>query len=400
MIIVRWIGVPFALFQVLAFGLPYPPGLKTLALGLVAVLAAGNALVYYFHQRPDGVRRAISIAVGGLGLDIFVISSFVWLYAFDPLSALWAVLFILTLEGAVAFQLAGALGAWATVTIVYIFRELWGSARYDYPLEWNSITFRMGIAGIIAVVAGMMSRDLVRQRAHLRSALDDLQRVDRLRLALISTLGHDVRSPLTVIRGSISTLLSRGSRVSPENTLRLLNATDRQARRLEMLANDLLDLARLEGGRLDLHIEDVPVATAIEQTLSYLDAPEGGPGLQIEIEPDMTVSADPHRLEQIVYNLASNAFRHGKPPFLIKAEEQEGRIKIDFIDGGEGVRVEDQPHLFEAFRSESSSESVGYGLAIVKALVEAQGGMVHYEDARPQGACFSIELPLGQPLHT
>jgi len=395
MIVVRWIGVPWALLQVLFYGLPYPPGMRVLALGLVTLLAVMNTLIYMLHRRPDGVRNARRIAIAGLALDVFVLSGFVWLYAFDPASALWAVLFILTLEGAVTFQLAGALGAWAAVAIIYTFREIWGSDRYDYPLEWNSITFRMGIAGIIAVVAGMMARDLVRQRAHLRHALADLQRIDRLRLGLISALGHDVRSPLTVIRGSISTLLRRGNAISPTDTQMLLTGADRQARRLEMLANDLLDMARLESGRLDLHIEDVHLASAIEQTLSYVAQ---GATVEVRIDPALSVRADPRRLEQIVYNLVANALKHAEPPFTITASHKDGQVRLDVADRGRGVSPEDQPYLFEAFRSESESGSVGYGLAIVKALVEAHEGEVWYEDVEPRGARFSVLLPKGAPV--
>ena len=397
MIVVRWIGTPWALLQVILYEQPYPPGARVLALSLVCLLATVNTLIYLLHRGPNGVERARWLAMVGLALDIFVVSSFVWLYAFDPSSALWAVLFILTLEGAVSFQLRGALTAWGAVTAIYTMREIWGSNRYDYPLEWNSITFRMGIAGIIAVVGGMMARDLVRQRTQLRQTLTDLQRVDRLRLGLITTLGHDVRSPLTVIRGGISTLLSKGDKVDPETAKMLLEASDRQARRLEMLANDLLDMARLESGRLEMHLADVQLAPAVEQILSYL---EGGQKAHIalDIQPVTRVRADSHRLEQVLYNLISNALRHGKPPVIVAATPWRGSIRIDVTDSGSGVPEDEQPYLFEAFRSESASGSVGYGLAIVKALIEAHEGTVWYENAHPSGARFSFLLPAGQDV--
>lgn len=393
MIIVRWIGVPWALLQALSYdALPYPPGVKATALGLIGVLAAGNAFLHLQYLRPTAVQRARAIAIAGLLLDIFVLSGFVWLYAFDPNSALWAILFILPLEGAVTFQLRGAVGAWGLATMIYTFREIWGSGEYGYPLEWNSITFRMGIAGIIATVAGLMARDLVSQRAQLRNALSELKRIDRLRLGLVSTLGHDVRSPLTVIRATIATLLKKGTEIDPRDAERLLASSDRQARRLEALASDLLDLARLEEGRLDLQIEDVELVPAVRQTIAFLDTESG---VEINIDNGLSVSADPHRLEQIIFNLTSNALRHGRPPVEICAERNGQKVKISVSDRGPGVDHAERHHLFEPFRGEKSSGSVGYGLAIVKALTEAMDGDIGYEDAEPTGACFWLTLPLG-----
>lgn len=391
MIIVRWIGVPWALLQTLSYSaLPYPEGAKASALILIGTLAVGNGILHVTHHRPQAVPRARAIAIAGLLLDIFVLSGFVWLFAFDPSSALWAILFILPLEGAISFQLRGAIGAWAAVTLIYMFREIWGSDRYGYLLEWNSITFRMGIGGIIATVAGLMARDLVRQRAQLREALLELKRIDRLRLGLVSTLGHDVRSPLTVIRATIATLLKKRDQIAPEDAERLLASSDRQARRLEALANDLLDLARLEEGRLDIQIDDVELVPAIEQTIAFLDT-QGD--ITVDIKKGVSVKADPQRLDQIIFNLLSNALRHGEPPVEISAQLNGEHVKIKVSDEGSGVPQAEQPHLFEPFRVEKHSGSVGYGLAIVKALTEAMDGEIGYQDREPTGACFWLTLP-------
>ena len=392
MILVRWVGLPWALFQVLAYEGTYPPGFKALGLALVALLAVGNLGILLWHRRPERVGQARQMAAAGLALDAFVLIGFVWLYTFDPDSALWAILFILPLEGAISFQLRGAMTAWAVTVVLYTLREVWGSGRYDYPLQINSITFRMGIGGIIALVAGLMARNLVRQRHQLRAALEDLKRIDRLRLGLVSTLGHDVRSPLTVIRGSISTILKYRATLTPQQTQDMLTAADRHARRLETLANDLLDLARLEEGRLDLRMDDVPLMNVLEKTLSYTDTEE----IEVRMAPTLTVRADPRRLEQIIFNLISNARRHGRPPFVLSGSASAGWVRFDVRDHGKGVKPDEQAHLFEAFRSETEDGSVGYGLAIVKALTEAQGGGVRYQDAEPHGACFSVLLPAAE----
>ena len=392
MIIVRWVAVPWAVFQFLAYENPYPPGYTALGVALIALLVLGNAAIHLLHRRRDSVTRADGIAAAGMALDIAVISGLVWLYAFDQESALWALLFILPLEGAITFQLLGALSAWGLSTLIYIAREIFGSGRFDYPLQINSITYRMGIGGIIALVAGLMARDLVRQRRLLSEALTDLRHIDQIRSGLISTLSHDVRSPLTVIRGAIDTVLKRGSRLSDEDVMKLLSGADRQARRLEALSTDLLDLARLEAGRLELRLEELAVEEAAHNALSYLDTTHD---FETRIEEGLTVTADPQRLEQILFNLCTNAVRHGKPPFVIEAEQENSSVSIHVTDHGPGVAPHEEPHLFEPFRPDAASGSVGYGLAIVKALVETHGGTVTYAPNRPRGARFSITFPVG-----
>jgi signal transduction histidine kinase len=174
--------------------------------------------------------------------------------------------------------------------------------------------------------------------------------------------------------------------------MRLLTGADRQARRLEALSTDLLDLARLEAGRLELRLEDLAVEEAAHNALSYLDTDHD---FETHIEEGLTVTADPQRLEQILFNLCTNAVRHGKPPFTIEAEQQNSSVSIHVTDQGPGIAPHEEPHLFEPFRPHAAAGTVGYGLAIVKALVETHGGTVTYAPNRPRGARFSITFPVG-----
>jgi len=395
MMIARSIGAPWAFLQILVYSeRPYPDGIRELAFGLATLLVLGNLAVFLANKRVTTFEGSRGLAGASLSLDIVVIGGIVWLYGFDPQSALWAVLFILPLEGAIRFQLPGALAAWAGSTLLYIARELYVLDRYGFELEWNSISFRMGIGLIVAVVAGLMARDLMRQRAQLASALAEVQAVDRLRAALVSTLAHDVRNPLTAIQGSIKTLLARREQINTDAAAGLLESAGRQADRLTRLANDLLDLARLEQGRLELSIESVPLRHTVETSLSFL---ESAYRIETRIEPHLLVRADPERLQQVVVNLASNALRYGEPPFLAEARQSNGRVELAFVDHGPGVEEALRPSLFEPFGSDQGSGSVGFGLAIVRALVEAQGGRVAYEPNEPRGAIFKVELPAATP---
>ncbi|MFP5351606.1 MAG: sensor histidine kinase [Actinomycetota bacterium] len=395
MMVARAIGAPWAFFQVFTYSeRPYPDGVKGLAYLLVALLVVGNIAVYLASKRIHTFEGAQRLAGASLSLDILVIGGIVWLFGFDPVTAMWAVLFILPLEGAIRFQLTGALSAWAGATLLYTGREIYVSDRYGFPLQWNSITFRMGIALIIAVVAGLMARDLVKQREKLATALEEVRAVDRLRAALVSTLAHDVRNPLTAIQGSIKTLISRPELVGTPSATGLLESAGRQADRLTRLANDLLELARLEEGRLELNIEPVALKHTVDASLSFLDSAYR---IENRIPPQLTVKADPERLQQVVVNLASNALRYGEPPFIAEARRSNGSVELVFEDHGPGVDADQRASLFEPFGSSKGAGSVGFGLAIVKALVEAQGGKVAYEPNVPQGARFKVSLPAADP---
>jgi signal transduction histidine kinase len=395
MVLVRWLAAVFAAYQVVVYDTqPYPsPAYRDAGIALAGLLAVGNLGVWLARRRVRTLRQARTMALAGLALDVAVASGFVWLYAFDQLSALWVVLFILPLEGAILFQLSGALGAWVAGTVIYVGRELWGSDRFDYVLQWSSVSFRMGVGLLITLVAGLMARDLTRERTQLRGTLTQIQRIDRLRAGLVNTLAHDVRNPLTAIRGAIKLLLARGERVDPTTREELLKNADHQASRLERLAADLLDLARLERGRLELSVREVKLREAVQTALSFADN-EGR--YDVRIDPQLTLRADPGRLEQIVVNLAANALRYGEPPFLAEAARIDGEVRLVLRDHGPGVRPEDAETLFEPFRSETK-HSVGLGLAIVKALSEAHGGTVSYEPNQPRGASFWVRLPIAGP---
>jgi signal transduction histidine kinase len=402
MILVRWAGVLFAVIQVLAYReLPYPPGVPETALGLAAFLALANAGIWYASRRTETFQSARSLAVAALTLDIAVASAFVWLYAFDPSSALWAILFIIPLEGAIRFGLPGAMVSWAAITLLYLGRELWRVEAFPasvtmpggYPFEPESISFRMGIALLISLVAGMMARNLTRQRAQLTEALAELSRTDLLRSRLVATLAHDVRNPLTTIRGTLKTVARHGERLDKRTLDELISTADKQAGRLERLASDLLDLARTERGRLMLQVQDVRLREAVVQALDFVDDDRR---FEVAVDDGIVVRADPERLEQIIVNLAANALSYGEPPFVVRSDpDPDGAVELVFCDQGGGVLPEEVELLFEPFRMEAEKGSVGLGLAIVKALAEAQGGSVSYEPNRPRGACFRVRLRKG-----
>ena len=403
MVFVRGAGAIFAVVQILAYRevpFPYPPGVKTAALTLAGILGVADIGIWLIHRRVRTRTQALRLSLAALALDVLVASGIVWAYAFDPTSALWAVLFILPMEGAIRFGLWGALCTWAAVTVLYTARELWrveafpqsvtGPAGFGFQPE--SISFRMGIGLLIALVAGLMARNLRRQRAQVASALEEVSKTDALRARLVATLAHDVRGPLTSIRGILTTLMRHGGELETQTREELTRTADMQAERMERLATDLLDLARLEQGRMALRLTEIPLREAVAKGLAFTGEEQR---FELRIPPDMTVRADPDRLEQIVVNLAVNALAHGEPPFTVDAVSDDGKVDIRFADQGPGVSPALVAELFEPFRTDDRKGSVGLGLAIVRALTEAQGGEVSYQPNQPRGACFRVLLPPG-----
>jgi signal transduction histidine kinase/DNA-binding response OmpR family regulator/HPt (histidine-containing phosphotransfer) domain-containing protein len=175
MLRIRWGGFVFGLAQVLTYYLPYPPGMFELAVGLLALLAVGNVVIWPLIPRMTTVRRGRALGVAALTLNGTVFLGLVFVYTFDTETAIWAVLYVLPMEAAVRFQLRGAMAAIGLLTVAYTLREVFGALVYGHPFLVVSITFRMGIGLIIAAVAGMIAQSLTRDREQL-AALGSISR--------------------------------------------------------------------------------------------------------------------------------------------------------------------------------------------------------------------------------
>lgn len=185
---IRWAGVAFGVVHALTFYRPYPDGVLPWALLAMAVLAVGNVIVAVAARHTHDVAGMQRVSVGALALDIVVIMASVFVYTFDVETAVWAVTYILPLEGAVRFQLRGAMATMGIITAVYAVREIYGAQVFGNEFLPMSISFRMGIGFLIGAVAGSMAEDLVRDR---RQAEEATARYESM-LAAMSHLGEGV----------------------------------------------------------------------------------------------------------------------------------------------------------------------------------------------------------------
>ena len=163
--VARWVAAVFATVQVSLYRtLPYPPGIQRIGYLLAAGIALFNFGLIAASRQVRTERSARLMAGIGLAGDALVAAAFVWLFAFDATSAIYSVLYIIPLEAAMRFQLGGALSVWGFSALLYTGKEIWSSAQYGYEVGPESISFRMGVGLIIAVIGGLIARDLSRQR--------------------------------------------------------------------------------------------------------------------------------------------------------------------------------------------------------------------------------------------
>jgi K+-sensing histidine kinase KdpD len=224
-----------------------------------------------------------------------------------------------------------------------------------------------------------------------------LQESDRLRRELLANVSHELRTPLGTI---LTESTDPGAERPPPEMKRALGTIADEARRLNALVADMLDMTTIEGGVLELDLVSLDLADAIESAVERLH--RSSPDRQVESDPEtsrVVVLADWDRLGQIFDNLLSNADRFAPPgsPIAVRvSRESPGLVTVRVSDRGPGIPIELRERIFERFfrgDSEGKSGGTGLGLAIVKGLVEAHAGTVAVEDGAEPGATIRFTLP-------
>jgi PAS domain S-box-containing protein len=251
-------------------------------------------------------------------------------------------------------------------------------------------------------------RDITEERARaeaLQQLADDLADANRRQAEFLATLAHELRNPLAPVRTGLDLL--RIGADKPGILARVRPMMERQLNHLVHLVDDLLDMARISSGKIELKMADVPLKDvlqrAVEMTLPGIEARRHAFRLEIA-DQDMTVQADATRLAQVVGNLLSNAAKYTVEggSIVLEARRAQGRARIAVRDTGIGIPAEALPNIFDMFTQvgrhpEQEHGGLGIGLHLVKQLTELHGGSVHAESTGlGQGSVFVIELPLAQ----
>jgi len=248
-----------------------------------------------------------------------------------------------------------------------------------------------------------MAADLERTLDDLRAERDRVGGLLEARRQLVAAVSHELRTPVATVRGYLDSALHRADPLPPD--LRAdLETMEHELARLERLIEDLFTLARVEVGRLALRLEPTDVGALVRrlsETLAPLAWSQRRVQLLAEVPPALPPArADGERLEQVVGNLLANAVRHTPPGGLVAAAvaAEDGLVRIDVRDTGEGIAAADLARVFERFYRAAGpdgarGDGAGLGLALVKELAEAMGGSVAAESAPGQGSCFTVRLP-------
>ena len=229
------------------------------------------------------------------------------------------------------------------------------------------------------------------------------KRLEWLKDEFVSTVSHELRTPLTSIAGSLGLLMGQWAGKMPESAARLLAIAHKNSQRLVRLVNDILDIEKIESGRVVFNLEHIDVRPLVEQVLESNRGFAEGYGVRVLLDTasaDGEVTAAPDRLAQVITNLVSNAvkFSPADSEVLVAVSKKAGVVRISVRDHGSGIPAGFKPRIFEKFAQADATNSrqkggTGLGLSIVKQIVERLGGHVGFDDADGGGAIFYIDLP-------
>lgn len=581
---VRWFGVLLGAYltsQSERLGPPLPSRTTVLlAWGVVALLALGNLAVWMGTRKVRSLPGLRRLGLSAFALDAVVIFAATWIYSYNPHDTTWVVTYVLPLEGAIRYQLGGALATVGLTLVSETAREAYLAARFDVPqpelflpawdFEPANVAFRVGLQAIIAAVAGFMARSLARQRdraeeearqhreiarremsarrelaafntailtgvaaedldtstqlmagaigrdlgfeafaiylleddrlvprgtygtpappgpirvgqgvagraaqtgrpllvpdlpaqahpelrsemaapmrvgeevigvvavgSHAPGAFDEdaldrlvrladqialvvqsnrllsqqretmrrLQELDQMKSDFVAITSHELRTPITAIRGFVKTLLRAYDRLTPEQVRSFMAIIDRQSERLARLVEDLLHVARIEAGAIRLAPEEVDLRPLLRELVDSLGIERRG-RVWFEVDGDRTrVWVDPHRVEQVLRNLLENALKFSPQDaqVTLRARVEDGQVEFAVSDRGPGIPPEELDAIFERFHQAGRAmtrpaEGAGLGLYITKRLVEAMGGEISVESVVGEGSTFRVRLPAG-----
>jgi two-component system sensor histidine kinase KdpD len=311
-----------------------------------------------------------------------------------------AMLFVLAIViAAIRFGRGPALMASVLAVLVFDFFFVPPELTFAVSQLRHVITFVVMI--VVGVVISAVA-ERARREAERARAAELEQASERVRAALLSSVSHDLRTPLSVITGAATALMD-GRAPSDELARRELLATIRdEADRLAKLVTDMLDMSRVESGALKLRREWHSMEELIGSAIAAVERRLGERELSVDAPGDLPLaSIDGALVQQVLVNLLDNAIQHtpASSPIEVRARADGEAIRIEVLDRGPGVQAVDAERIFEKFRQQAprgrQSDGFGLGLAIARGLAEAHGGDLVYRSREGGGASFELRLPTG-----
>ena len=277
------------------------------------------------------------------------------------------------------------------------------------PPLWASIW----AYGLYTLLLGSIGWGMVRiQRTRTRDRQElalrerqatELRQLDEAKTRFFTNVSHELRTPLTLMLGPLNSVLSR-NRIEPQDE-QLIRMADRSAQQLLELVNELLDLTRLEAGKLDLHPQTVRLNLLLRDCLDTFTGQAQQLGITLRLQlakaDDLLVVIDAGKLKRVVQNLLANAckFTPTGGQVTLEAVSREHRLRIRVIDTGRGIPPSDLPHVFDRYFQTQQPDApqeggTGIGLALCQELVRLMQGTIRVESAPGRGSSFCVDLPL------
>lgn len=259
--------------------------------------------------------------------------------------------------------------------------------------------------GTIEAIAGLVALGLERTKfLKEMSRAEALRQSDELKSALLASVSHDLRTPLTSIRAAVDSLMQKEIEWDKTALDDFHQIISEEVERLRRLVNNLLEMARIEGGEIHLSREWGPVSDIVSSVLDRCSGAIQNHKVKIEIDNNLPwIKADSRLIAQALANLVENAAKYSPSgsEIIIRADVNAHELVIDVIDSGSGIKEEERERIFDKFyrgsrTGEAGREGTGMGLAIARGIIEAHGGQIRADDVPGNGAIFSFTVPVEQ----
>lgn len=233
--------------------------------------------------------------------------------------------------------------------------------------------------------------------------ITELKQTEKIKSEFVSVVSHELRTPLTSILGSLGLIMGGTVGEFSDKAKKLLDIANKNCERLLLLINDILDMEKIESGKMVFDIQSVELNKLVNEAVIANKAYGEKYGIDIELKdglPDTYVQADPHRLMQVLANLISNAVKFsnqgGKVSISLSTHGEQARVSV--TDQGSGIPLEFQPRIFQKFSQADSSSTrgksgTGLGLSISKIIIEKLGGSINFSSQPGEGTTFYFDLP-------